>query len=255
MRKPSDPSSPSTLKETSYRRLAEIASQDAAERQRGIKLLRIISGSPSKPYIALTFDDGPHGSKTVDLLECLKKLSCPATFFLVGAQARRYPELVQRIAAEGHEIGNHTFNHYRLTRIPLDEVAGELNRARDVLKAFVGSPSRLFRPPGGEYTPDILKIVEQNGYTTVLWTDDPADYKHGRSAADIERLVIRDITQGGIVLLHDGVAATLASLPSLVKKLRQKGYIFVTVSGLIQRGGGIEMVRNLNFSRTSARFP
>jgi peptidoglycan-N-acetylglucosamine deacetylase len=254
MRKPPIASS-SSAKETNYRRLAEIAAQDAAERQRGIKLLRIISGSPSKPYIALTFDDGPHGTRTVELLDCLKTLGCPSTFFLVGAQARRYPELVQRIAAEGHEIGNHTFNHYRLTRIPLDEVSGELNRARDVLKAFVGAPSRLFRPPGGEYNPEILKIVEQNGYTTVLWTNDPADYKVGRTPADIERLVIRDITQGGIVLLHDGVRATLSALPGLVKKLRQKGYIFVTVSGLIQRGGGIEMVKNLNFSRTSARFP
>jgi peptidoglycan/xylan/chitin deacetylase (PgdA/CDA1 family) len=253
MRK-SPPLTGSGPKETDYRRLAEIAAQDAAERQKGIKLLRVVSGDPSKPYIALTFDDGPHGVKTERLLDTLKELRCPSTFFVVGAQARRYPELVQRIAAEGHEIGNHTFNHYRLTRIPLDGVADELNRTRDLLRAFVGAPSRLFRPPGGEYNPEILKIVEKQGYTTVLWTNDPADYKAHRSAADVERLVLRDITRGGIILLHDGVRATLECLPTLVSRLRQKGYIFVTVSGLIQRGGGVEMVRNINFSRTSARF-
>ena len=262
MRKPGPtaPSLPSrnpsgeSAKETSYRRLAEVAAQDDAERQRGIKLLRVLSGDPHKPYIALTFDDGPHGGKTVQLLNLLKQLRCPATFFLVGSQARRYPELVQRMVIEGHELGNHTFNHYRLTRIPLEEVEGELNRTKSLLQTIVGSPSRLFRPPGGEYNPAILKIVEKNGYTTILWTDDPADYKIGRKPQELERLVMRDITQGGIILLHDGIDATLRALPGIVKKLREKGYIFATVSNLIQRGGGIEIVRNFNISKTSARF-
>lgn len=243
-----------SAKETSYRKLAEVAAQDDAERQRGIKLLRVLSGNPQKPYIALTFDDGPHGGKTAQLLDLLKKLKCPSTFFLVGAMARRYPELVQRMVVEGHELGNHTFNHYRLTRIPLEEVADELNRTKRLLQGIVGAPSRLFRPPGGEYNPAILKIVEKNGYTTILWTDDPADYKKGRTPRDLERLVMRDITPGGIILLHDGIDATLKTLPSLVQRLREKGYIFVTVSDLIQRGGGIETVRNFNISKTSARF-
>jgi peptidoglycan-N-acetylglucosamine deacetylase len=243
-----------STKETKYRRLAEVAAQDDLERQRGIKLLRVLSGDLNKPYIALTFDDGPHGGKTIELLDLLKKLRCPSTFFVVGSQARRYPELVQRIVVEGHELGNHTFNHYRLTRIPLDEVHDELNRTRALLQAIVGTPSRLFRPPGGEYSPEILKIVEKNGYTTVLWTDDPADYKTGRTPQDLERLVLRDITPGGIILLHDGVNATLKALPNIVQSLRNKGYIFVTISGLIQHGGGLEIVRNFNISKTSARF-
>ena len=243
-----------SAKETKYRRLAEVAAQDDAERQRGIKLLRVLSGDPHKPYIALTFDDGPHGTKTTELLDLLKKLRCPSTFFVVGAQVRRYPELVQRMVVEGHELGNHTFNHYRLTRIPLDEVGDELNRTRALLRAIVGSSSRLFRPPGGEYNPEILKIVEKNGYTTVLWTDDPADYKAERTPGDLERLVLRDITPGGIILLHDGIDATLKALPNIVQSLRNKGYIFTTVSGLIQHGGGIEIVRNFNISKTSARF-
>lgn len=251
MRKPSPPTLGAL--ETNYRHLAEIAAQDAAERQKGIKLLRVVSGSPNLPYIALTFDDGPHGAKTTMLLDMLKQLHCPSTFFLVGSQARRYPSLVQRIAAEGHEIGNHTFSHYRLTRIPREEIADELNRTRDLLRAIVGAPSKLFRPPGGEYNPDILKIVEKNGYTTVLWTNDPADYKLHRTAADVQRLVMRDITPGGIILLHDGVRATLKALPGMVQSLREKGYIFVTVSGLIQRGGGLDLVKNISFSRTSAR--
>src|SRR5438874_2107148 len=100
--------------ERAYRRLVEIAAQDDAERQRGIRLLKVITGDPKKPFVALTFDDGPHGQKTLDLLDLLRKLQVPATFFVVGMQARKYPEIIERMVLEGHEVGNHTYHHYRL---------------------------------------------------------------------------------------------------------------------------------------------
>lgn len=242
------------IQERGYRRLVEIAAQDDAERERGIKLLKVITGDPAKPYIALTFDDGPHGPRTVQLLDLLHKLGVPATFFVVGRQVARFPGIVQRMVVEGHEVGNHTYNHYRLPRIPLEEVAGELNSTRDLLFSVLGIRVRLFRPPGGEYNPAILKIAEQNGYATILWTDDPADFAPGRTTAQIEAFVKRDITPGGIILLHDGIPATWGALPSLVASFRAQGFIFVTVSELIQRGGGLLRVRNIRVpSRTSAR--
>jgi chitin deacetylase len=257
MRKPQKPStlpdSRDDLHEKEYRRLVELAAQDDMERQKGIRPLRVLSGDPRKPYIALTFDDGPHGARTIKLLEILKKHRCPATFFVVGTQVRRYPEQVQRMVLEGHELGNHTFNHYRLTRIPLDAVAGELNRTGALLEALTGVRTRLFRPPGGEYNPAILKIVEKNGYATILWTDDPADYKPRRTPEQLAGLVLRDITPGGIILLHDGVQATLEALPGMLVRLREKGYIFVTMSALIRHGGGLEKVRKFRISRTSAQ--
>lgn len=238
--------------ERAYRRLVELAAQDDAERQKGIKLLKIITGDPTKPYIALTFDDGPHGAKTLELLTVLRKLTVPATFFVVGTQARRYPEIIQRMVLEGHEIGDHTLHHYRLPKIPLEEVPYELNSTRDLLYEMTGLRTRLFRPPGGEYNAAIQRVVEMNGYATVLWSDDPADYAAGRTPAQIEGFVMRDITPGGIILLHDGVPATWIALPRFVARMRAKGLIFVTVSELIQRGGGLLRVREIKASRTSA---
>jgi peptidoglycan-N-acetylglucosamine deacetylase len=240
--------------ESAYRRLVEIAAQDDEERQRGIRSLKVITGDPAKPYVALTFDDGPHGQKSVDLLNILRKLAVPATFFVVGMEARKYPEILERMVLDGHELGNHTYHHYRLPRIPLEEVAPELNMTRDLIYSIIGMKTRLVRPPGGEYNPAIQRVIEQNGYANILWTNDPADYAAGRTPQQIENFVMRDITPGGIILLHDGVKSTYASLPSMVARIRAKGYIFVTVSELIQRGGGLLRVRENRVSRTSARW-
>jgi peptidoglycan/xylan/chitin deacetylase (PgdA/CDA1 family) len=236
-----------------YRRLVELAVQDDMERQRGIRTLKVIAGDASQPYVAMTFDDGPHGSRTLELLEILRKLSVPSTFFIVGSQAERQPEIIERIVLEGHEIGNHTYNHYRLPRIPLEEVAEELNRARDTFQKQIGMRTRLVRPPGGEYNTAIQRVIEQNGYANILWSDDPADYAPGRTPEQIERYVLRDITPGGIILLHDGIRATYAALPRIVARIRAKGMVFVTVSELIQRGGGLIQVSRNRISRTSAR--
>jgi peptidoglycan/xylan/chitin deacetylase (PgdA/CDA1 family) len=236
-----------------YRHLVEIKAQDDAERERGIKLLKVITGDPQLPYIALTFDDGPHGPITNKMLDLLRHLKVPATFFLVGKQIAVYPEIVQRMVVEGHEIGNHTYNHYRLPHIPLEEVAPELNRTRDLVYSLIGSRIRLFRPPGGEYNAAVQRVAEQNGYATILWTDDPGDFEAGRTPKQIEGFVKRDITPGGIILLHDGIPATMKALPEIVSYLRLRGFIFVTVSELIQRGGGLLKVRNLRVhSRTTA---
>ena len=115
-----------------------------------------------------------------------------------------------------------------------------------------GLRTRLFRPPGGEYTLAIQRVVERNGYASIMWSDDPADYVTGRTPAQIEGFIMRDITPGGIILCHDGIPATWAALPSIVARCRAKGLIFVTVSELIQRGGGLLRVRELKASRTSA---
>jgi peptidoglycan/xylan/chitin deacetylase (PgdA/CDA1 family) len=238
--------------ERAYRRLVELAAQDDAERQRGIRLLKVITGDPTKPYVALTFDDGPHGQKSLALLDLLRRLQVPATFFVVGMQVRKYPEIVQRMVLEGHEIGNHTYHHYCLPKIPLEAVAGELNSTRDLLHAILGTRTRLVRPPGGEYNPAVQRVIERQGYVNILWSDDPADFAPGRTPAQIEGFVMRDLTPGGIILLHDGIPATWTALPRLVARMRARKMIFVTVSELIQRGGGLLRVREIRVSRTSA---
>jgi peptidoglycan-N-acetylglucosamine deacetylase len=174
------------------------------------------------------------------------------TFFIVGEEAERYPEILQRMALDGHEVGNHTFHHYRLPRIPLEEVGPEITMTSDLIHSVIGAKSRLFRPPGGEYNAAIQRVIEHSGMVNVLWTNDPADYALGRTPEEIETFVMRDITPGGIILLHDGVKATYAALPRFVARIRARGYIFVTVSELIARGGGLLKTRNNRISRTSA---
>ncbi len=227
-----------------YRRLVVLAAKDDAERQKTIRVAKVVTGDPGQRLAALTFDDGPHGEKTGDLLSVLRRLRVPSTFFVVGKMALRFPELIERIVLDGHELGNHTYNHYRLTQIPLTQVAGELNSTRDTLTGLVGSPTRLMRPPGGEYNEAIQKIIAREGYTNMLWTDDPADYKAGRTSEKITELVMRDITPGGIILLHSGLPATIAAVPGIVSRLRTQGYEFVTCSELIQRGNGLLHLQN-----------
>jgi peptidoglycan-N-acetylglucosamine deacetylase len=237
-----------------YRRLVALAARDDAERQKGIRVTKVVTGDPSQRLAALTFDDGPHGWRTTDLLTILKRLNVKATFFVVGKMALRYPEIIEQMVLDGHELGNHTYNHYRLPMIPLSQVPEELNRTRDVLTGIVGAPTRLFRPPGGEYNDAIQKIIAQEGYTNMLWTDDPADYKPGRSGEKITELVMRDITPGGIILLHSGLIATMNAVPIMVNRMRSQGYQFVTCSELIQRGNGLLHLQNVpaRISRTAA---
>ena len=238
--------------ETDYRKSFELSLQDDVEREKGIRSLKVISGDPRQPYIAITFDDGPHGDKTLRLLDILKELKIPATFFVVGMQARRYPGIIERMALEGHEIGNHTYHHYRLPLIPLEEIGPELNLCRDVLRSILGVRTRLVRPPGGEYNVAVQRIIELNGYANILWSDDPADYQAGRTPRQIEGFVMRDITPGGIVLLHSGVLPTMDALPHMVARFRAQGLIPVTVSELIQRGGGLLKLQRVRSSKTSA---
>ena len=239
--------------ETDYRKPLELALQDDVEREKGVRSLKVISGDPRLPYVAITFDDGPHGDKTLRLLDVLKTLRVPATFFVVGMQARKYPGIIERIALEGHEVGNHTYHHYRLPLIPLEEVAQELNLCRDVLRSILGVRTRLVRPPGGEYNIAVQRVIELNGYANILWSDDPADYQLGRTPQQIERFVLRDVTPGGIILLHSGVAPTVEALPNMIARIRAKGLIPVTVSELVQRSGGLLKLQNVRISKTSAQ--
>lgn len=223
----------------SFRRALAAAVHDDEILQHCISVPKLIVGNSTRPFVALTFDDGPHGNRTLDLLDRLRALNVPATFFVVGSKVRNYPEIVERIVLDGHELGNHTFHHFRLPRIPLAAVGEEIFRTRAILKEVVGADIRLFRPPGGEYNDDIQHIIQQQNCVNVLWSDDPADYKVGRKPDEIVHFLLRDITPGGIVLLHSGLPATVAALPTFVKAIRAKGYSFVTVSQLVALSGGI----------------
>ncbi len=206
--------------------------------ERGISVARLVRGNPARKEIALTFDDGPHGYRTEQLLDLLKRENVKATFFVVGKMVDKYPDLVRRAAAEGHEIGNHTYDHLRLPGLPPALVEAELREGDAAITRAIGSSVRLYRPPGGEYDQQVVEAAGRLGDVMVLWTDDPGDFTQP-GAIVIEQRALRSIEPGAILLLHDGIAQTLQILPDLIHNLRQQGYRFVTVSGMARQPGAI----------------
>jgi peptidoglycan-N-acetylglucosamine deacetylase len=185
------------------------------------------------PYIAMTFDDGPHPVLTPRLLDMLKARGIKATFFLIGQNAFEYPDIVRRIAAEGHEIGNHTWNHPQLTKLNPAALREEIERTSSTIAEIIGKPLLVMRPPYGA-TSDYINhwINREFGMKVILWSVDPLDWKY-RNSARVERQILAGAQPGAIILSHDIHATTVAAMPDVFESLLAKGYKFVTVSELI----------------------
>jgi len=197
---------------------------------------------PSLPFslgvreIALTFDDGPSPGSTPKLLEVLKKEGIKATFFVVGKMVEKYPFLLKEICKEGHEVGNHTYDHSDLTKLSKEYIIEELDRTRILIKEITGKDTYLFRPPGGRYDNKVIVATTLTGYKMILWTDYPVDYGCPSSELIYERAVSK-VEDEGIILLHNGVDSALEALPKIVSKLKKERYRFVTISELIEGRG------------------
>ncbi len=185
------------------------------------------------PYVALTFDDGPDATTTPQLLDILKEKGVKATFFVLGQRVEANPAIVARAAAEGHEIGNHSYDHKFFTRIGLDGVKSQIERTNAAIEAATGKKPTLVRPPYGNTDPEISRLLNANyGMTIVLWDVDPLDWKIFDSA-NITSEVLKNVRPGSIVLSHDVHATTVRSVANTIDGLRAKGFQFVTVSELI----------------------
>lgn len=205
------------------------------------RLLRdqAISGTPvhGEKLIALTFDDGPYPVFTPLLLDELNALKIPATFFLIGHDAQHWPELTQRIERSGDEIADHTQTHPDLDLLTNPQVRNEIAGGRASLNALVHDPAidRLFRPPHGRYTAATVQVAQSLGYTTVLWNDDPGDWRTSVvSPEELTQHITRNATAPDIVLLHSGKLATIEMLPAVAAAFRSAGYRFVTVGQLLK---------------------
>jgi len=191
----------------------------------------------SLPFIALTFDDGPHPTQTPRLLDMLKARNVKATFYVVGTNARRYPDILRRIVAEGHEIGNHTVNHPNLTKLSEEGVRQELRGTHDAIVSATGIAPKTMRPPYGAITTaQKAWIRKEFGYPSILWSVDPEDWKKPGSSVVTSRLV-SGASPGGILLVHDIHSPTVDAIPSAVDQLLAKGYKFVTVTQLLAMEG------------------
>jgi peptidoglycan-N-acetylglucosamine deacetylase len=186
-----------------------------------------------QPYIAMTFDDGPSAENTPRLLEMLKQRNIKATFFLIGQNVVSNPDLVRRILAEGHEIGNHSWTHPQLSKLSDDRVTAEITKTQDAIKDASGFTPTILRPPYGAITPRQREWIQSRfGLNIILWSVDPFDWKRP-GASVITQRILSQTRPGAIILSHDIHKQTVDAMPATLDALIAKGYKFVTVSQLI----------------------
>ncbi len=210
--------------------------QLAAQVSGGAKGGLYFFGNSRKPYVALTFDDAPHPLFEPLLLDSLRRAGIKATFFCIGRNALAYPYFVKDMVRDGHEIGNHTFHHVRLPKLPAIEVQDELEQTNALLQKISGQTIRYFRPPGGEYSAQTLKIATSLGLITTFWTDDPGDFDNPGDKVLESRLKAK-LRRGGIVLLHDNVLETIQIVVPFLKVASQERFDLVPIGQLDAQDG------------------
>ncbi|MBM3785801.1 MAG: polysaccharide deacetylase family protein [Acidobacteria bacterium] len=189
---------------------------------------------------ALTFDDGP-SERTSELLDVLAAYKTKSTFFVCGKNAVRFPEIVRRIASEGHEIGNHTWSHPRLDFHSTDAMRAEIGRTQDVLSGITGTPPHLFRAPFGVRWPGLGTVQDEFGLLGVMWTHIGLDWK--LPAGKVVARLRRGQRPGDIYCLHDGrkleerpdISVTLAATREFLEKTCDRNFAFVTVSAMLNQ--------------------
>ena len=192
------------------------------------------SVSTSSPVVALTFDDGPHPENTPRLLDILRSRQVKATFFVTGKNSQRYPSILRRISLEGHEIGNHTMTHDKITQMSQSQIRYEIGATSQAVRSATGVSPRSFRPPYGATSEGLNSWIKKEfGLPSILWSVDPQDWKKPGVNVVTSRLV-NGANRGGILLLHDIHASSVAATPGAIDQLKRRGFRFLTVSQLIE---------------------
>lgn len=191
---------------------------------------------PTKPMIALTFDDGP-GKYTDQLLDILEKCDARATFFMLGENVSKYPDAVKRMKELGCEIGNHTTNHKKLTELAEKDIAPQIEGTNTALQEIIEEDASVVRPPYGAVNGVVKKNV---AYPLVMWSVDTLDWQK-KDAKKITDYVMGNVKDGDIVLMHDIHEFSVEAAKTIIPKLVEQGYQLVTVSEMAQ-AHGIEMV-------------
>lgn len=184
---------------------------------------------PTKPMLALTFDDGPYGPVTLRILDALEAVGGRATFFIVGSRIDGREETVKRIAASGCELGNHTYDHTTLRGLSVSEIQNQLEKNEQKIFEVTGQHTTVTRPPGGAYDDTVLGVLQT---PAVLWTVDTMDWSHQNKDITVQR-VLEHAEDGDIVLMHDLFVPTAEAAEELIPALCERGFQLVTVSELI----------------------
>lgn len=191
--------------------------------------------------VSLTFDDGPDPVFTPRILDVLSQHGVRATFFLIGTRVKAHPQVVRRIVREGHDLGNHSWDHAYLPKLKPPALTHNLKQADAQIRQAAGQRITLFRPPYGSVTADVGTITREMGYRTVLWNVDSLDWKK-ISHDEVAQNVLPNVRNGSIVLFHsaggkgEDLTNTVRALPLIIRTLRGQGYKFVTVTEMLKTG-------------------
>ncbi len=216
--------------------LAQPAATASSEKPKKISWNSIVT---RQPVVAMTFDDGPHPELTPKLLDLLKSKNIRATFYVIGQNVAAYPDIVKRIVAEGHEIGNHTYTHPALSKSSASRVQTEIEKTNAAIFSAAGVAPKTMRPPYGATNASVNKrLADDYNLSVIMWSVDPLDWKYrnaGRVSSEISKA-----KAGDIILAHDIHASTVAAMDEAFNNLQAKGLRFVTVSELLAMNEEVE---------------
>jgi peptidoglycan/xylan/chitin deacetylase (PgdA/CDA1 family) len=196
-----------------------------------------------RKLVALTLDDGPDPKYTPGVLKMAKEKGVKLTFFLLGRNIQLYPQLAKREVAEGHVIGNHTWDHHKLAYLDEGKNFWELGKCEDEIQKICGERTHLFRPPYGMWDGDTFTAAVDDGFRIILWTVS-IEHHTVKTPEEMAKRIIDMAQPGMIILAHDGEplhklsrAKAVATLPLIIDGLKAKGYEFVTIPELLKAGG------------------
>lgn len=212
-----------------------------APRRPGLRVSRV---QTPEMLVALTFDDGPSSAYTPKVLDILNRHGARGTFFVLGSNAKRCSSIVARAAAEGHEIGVHTWSHINMARSSMSKIDSEVSRTSDVICSITGKTPVVMRPPYGATSAGIVNhMYRQYGMRSIMWDVDTQDWRKPGVSTVINRAVNR-ARPGSIILVHDIHASTLAAIEGIVTGLQARGFRLVTVSQLMASVGVHETAKS-----------
>lgn len=197
------------------------------------------TADPSRPMIALTFDDGPRTSVTGRILDSLQQNGGRATFFMVGTNVDANAGVIRRMTEQGCEVANHTYDHKYLTRIGADGILSQVGSANQKIASVCGVSPVLMRPPGGYVDSASLSVLGSMGMPAIMWSIDTRDWQHRNAQKTIDT-VLSQVKDGDIILMHDIYEPTAVAAEALIPELTARGYQLVTVSELASFRGGIQ---------------
>jgi peptidoglycan/xylan/chitin deacetylase (PgdA/CDA1 family) len=201
----------------------------------------VVREGDRRPFIYLTFDDGPNSEWTERILQTLDSLSVPAAFFMIGDAVRRLPSVARAVSEQGHDLGNHTQRHPNLVLKSSSDIRREIADAHQSIADQTGRIPRMFRPPYGQQTPAVRRALRPWGYVTFGWKVSARDFE--RPGVEVIRRRLRSrLRAGAIVLLHDGDprdlrgdrGQTASALPGIVRDAREAGFLFRPLRELLE---------------------